>query len=148
MDNLFPHMFKNDDTCIELAIKYVLEYSRAMLEARRRGWIMGMYQIENISPCQIAELAGLTDTQEVVYAPNYEKIQSICSEPLSPAREKIKSTRHQVNKGQLELTWDDLKGSVHGSKRTNDDLAASLRDLCIELGYDPDKPEQHKKEIY
>jgi hypothetical protein len=147
MPHLFPSLTPLEDTCIEAAVKYVLEYTRSMLEARNKGHIAAMYKIEEATPCGIAELAGLA-SPDAIYAPNYEKINNICSQPFHPARETIKSTKHQVNQGQVTLEWSDLRGGMHGSKRTDDDLAEALKALTVELGYNPDKQETTEGEFH
>mmetsp|Transcript_15356 Transcript_15356/g.25602 ORF Transcript_15356/g.25602 Transcript_15356/m.25602 type:complete len:404 (-) Transcript_15356:928-2139(-) len=129
------------DTCIEVAVKYVLAYTRAMLSAREQGFIAAMYQMEQATPCQLADLAGFANPETAVYGPNYEKIDSVCSQPFSPGKEVIGiSEKTQINaEVALPLEWSDLRGGMHGSKRTDNDLETALRELTIELGYDPDQ---------
>jgi hypothetical protein len=129
-----------EDSCIEAVVKYVLEYTTAMIDARKKGFIAGMYQIETASPCDIVQLAGLTNPQDVVYEPNYEKISNICSLPFHDAKSPVELTSSDVGPGQISLEWNDLQGGMHRSNRTDDMLADALKALTIELGYDLNPP--------
>lgn len=127
------------DSCIEAATKYVLEYTLAMIDARKKGLIAGMYQIETATPCDIVEMAGLTTPKDVVYGPNLEKITSICSQPFHKAKYSIKPTVNKKKKVRIALEWSDLRGGVHRSNRTDDDLGDALKALTLELGYELDE---------
>jgi hypothetical protein len=154
MGSLFD-FYDPKDSCIEAATKYVLYYTHGMLLARRRGWISAMYRVEDVTPCQIAELAGLVvaednhdkkddnkSSSDIVYGPNRDKIQRICGSNAgtTAAKEKMSSSKYQVNQGQLILDWVDLQGGVHGSTRPKHDteLDVALRKLTMELGYEVD----------
>lgn len=129
-----------EDSCIEAMVKYVLEYTLAMIDARKKGFIAGMYQVETASPCDIMELAGLMKPDDVVYEPNYEKVSNICILPFHDAKSPIQLTGSDVEQGQISLDWNDLKGGMHRSNRTDDMLADALKALTIELGYELNPP--------
>ena len=129
-----------DDSCVEAMVKYVLEYTLAMIDARKKGFIAGMYQVETASPCDIVQLAGLMNPEDVVYEPNYEKINNICILPFHDAKSPIQLTTSDVDQGQVSLEWNDLRGGMHRSNRTDDMLADALKALTIELGYELNPP--------
>jgi hypothetical protein len=172
MGSLFD-FYDVQDSCIEAATKYVLYYTNALLEARKQGRIFAMYRVEDVSPCQIAALAGLVhedndekesskfsdlpltqifvSRDDIVYEPNLEKLQRICgsrsdagtattASTAAAAKEKLSSSKYQINQGQLTLNWVDLQGGLHGSTRPINDteLMVALRKLTMELGYKVD----------
>ncbi|KAI2510075.1 hypothetical protein MHU86_4369 [Fragilaria crotonensis] len=129
------------DSCIEAAVKYVLEYTLAMLDARKKGLIAGMYQIETATPCDIVEMAGLTTPNDVVYAPNLEKVATICSQPFHKAKSPMEpKVNEKKKKARVSLEWKDLRGGVHRSNRTDDDLGDALKALTLQLGYELNMP--------
>ena len=129
------------DSCIEAAVKYVLEYTLAMMDARKKGLIVGMYQIETATPCDIVEMAGLTTPNDVVYAPNLEKVTTICSQPFHMAKSPMKpNVNEKKKKAKVALEWSDLRGGVHRSTRTDNDLGDALKALTLQLGYELDGP--------
>jgi hypothetical protein len=158
MGTLFD-FFDPTDSCIEAATEYVLYYTHALLEARRQGRIFAMYRVEDVTPCQIAELAGLFDEEndenedskssDIVYEPNRDQMQRICGSSNADtasvaAKQKLSSSKYQINQGQLTLDWADLQGGVHGSTRPTHDteLKVALRKLTMELGYKVDDDEK------
>jgi hypothetical protein len=134
---MVPSLDETNDTCIEVAVKYVLAYNQAMLHAREQGFIAGMYQIEKATPCKLAELAGLlTSKASVVYEPNYETIASICNQPFSTGKDVLLTPENQIDTDPVvTLTWNDLKGGMYGSKRTDNELELALKQLTVQLGY-------------
>jgi hypothetical protein len=132
---MVPSLDETNDTCIEVAVKYVLAYNQAMLHAREQGFIAGMYQIEKVTPCKLAALAGLL-APSVVYEPNSQKVNSICSQPFSTGKDVILTPENQIDTDPVvTLTWGDLQGGMHGSNRTDNELELALKQLTIQLGY-------------
>ena len=118
-----------------------------------------MYRVEDVTACQIAELAGLFDEEndenedskssDIVYEPNRDQMQRICGSSNADtasvaAKQKLSSSKYQINQGQLTLDWADLQGGVHGSTRPTHDteLKVALRKLTMELGYKVDDDEK------
>lgn len=144
---LFPHHdFTGDDSysCLESAATFVVEYSNGMDAARKRGGgeIYASYKIEESTPCTVADLAGLTEENSTVYKPNLEKVAVKCGEVLGSATDLIEHSSEskggQVNKGQIQLGWNDLRGGMHGSTRRkgNTDLEKQVKALFKKFGYD------------
>jgi len=101
-----PHQNKNNNnnngnttvhitemSCIEISGYFVYEYNMAMIQATKLGYIDHLYHVEDVTPCDIVNLAGFmgnknndnknadtdTDTDDgVVYKPNKEKVINIC----------------------------------------------------------------------
>lgn len=138
---LFPEHSYKDDSCIEATAHYLVEYNQVLLKAYSNGLIDEMYRIEETSPCDVAKMAGLFDKDTTVYPPNYDMIAMLCQgfDTSSAANQVMESTKHKVNEGQVSLTWEDLKGGMHGSQRKKGDTAveSSVRSLTKKLGYDP-----------
>jgi hypothetical protein len=141
------------DSCMEAMGTFVVEYNTAMLKARDAGLIADFYRIEETSACQVAHLAGLDREETTVYPPNYKRVARICNNDLEYANRVMESTRHLVNRGQVSLTWEDLRGgSVHGSRsRRKSDASSSLeksvKTLFSQLGYDPSTVEKDSGEF-
>ena len=136
---LFPGHDFYADSCVEAAGFFVASYLEAMEAARANGTIDAFYRIEDASACDVAEAAGLLSSGATVYAPNHERIATLCDpDHHSPAQEKVQQKMNQVNKGQVQLDWQDLRGGMHGSRRKKGDrtLEERLRKLCRAFGYD------------
>lgn len=135
---LFPQHDFSGDSCIESAATFVVEYTNAMDLARKRGEISASYKVEESTPCTVAELAGLAEENSTVYKPNLEKVAAKCSEVLGSATDFIEHSEGQVNKGQVQLGWEDLRGGMHSSKRAkgNTDIEKQVKALFKKLGYD------------
>jgi hypothetical protein len=130
-------------TCWDTVSQYVIKYSRAMLKAQQDGLIHATYSIETTSVCKVAELAGFSSPETVVYQPNLNKIQTRCQntttnknnnhEPMTP------KTKFLVNKGQIQIkSWSDLLvGERHGSSLEDRSLIEDIQSLMVDLGYDP-----------
>ena len=140
---LFPSHNFYEDSCIEATGHFLVEYQTAMIEARKRGEIAGFYRIEDVSACDVADMAGLLDSNTTIYAPNYNKISHICDEnnTESPARKVVEQTENKVNTGIVKLGWKDLRGGAHGSMKKGGDttLEKQIRTLFKEFGYDESK---------
>jgi hypothetical protein len=137
---MFPfHDFSND-SCVEAAGYFLVFYNEAMIEARKRGEIDSFYRIEETTPCQVAEMAGLGSIETTVYEPNFHKIQKICNaDTKQPAQQVVQQKLNKVNLDQVHLGWKDLRGGMHGSKRKKSDLEKRVRNLYRVLGYDESK---------
>ena len=129
---LFPHHDFSRMSCIEAAGYYVYEYNDAIMKAN----IDGTYHVEEMTPCDIAKLAGFTN-ESVVYTQNKSLINEACKIENSEANKLMKSKRNLYNKGQLSLVWDDLLGGKHGSKKKEGDrdLLTRTKQLAHKLGY-------------
>lgn len=137
---LFPSHNFYEDSCIEAAGHFLVQYQNTMIEARKRGEIAGFYRIEDVSACNVAALAGLLDPNTTVYKPNSVYIANICDENNadSPARHVVERRENKVNADTVRLGWKDLRGGAHGSmKKTGDtQLEKLIRALFKALGYD------------
>jgi len=134
-DNFFA------DSCIEAAGYFMVLYLEQMAAAKKRGDIDGFYRIEETSPCEIAEMAGLLSTETTVYDPNFERISKLCDKEnntSSPAQQVVEKKLNKRNKDGLKLGWEDLLGGAHGSKRKSGDkkLQDRIKKLFKEFGYD------------
>jgi hypothetical protein len=137
---LFPSHNFYEDSCIEATASFLVEYQSAMIEARKRGEIARFYRIEDVSACDVADMAGLLDPNTTVYSSNYNKISHICDESNtgSPARKVVEQSENKVNTGIVRLGWKDLRGGAHGSMKKDGDttLEKRFRNLFKEFGYD------------
>lgn len=141
---LFPSHDYGSDSCIEATAHYILNYNLAMLKARSKGLIANMFRIEETSPCEVARLVGLMEPATTVYAPNSPSIAAICEHPTSPANQVMKVPEVPKNKRNIEvlsLKWEDLRGGLHGSRRSEGDktVERQVRELTKTLGYNPDQ---------
>ena len=147
---LFPSHDFSEDSCIEATGTFMAMYLEAMLEARNRGDIDAFYLIEKSSACDVAEAAGLLSDDTTVYAPNYKRISNLCDQDkkiVSPAQQIVEKKLNKVNKDEVKLGWQDLRGGVHGSKRKDGDLTleGKVKNLFNTFGYDGTEiPLQHK----
>lgn len=134
------HNFTND-SCVEAAAHYVLQYNHAMIEAQSNFLINGVYRVEETSPCDVAKMAGFLvndKNKKPVYPPSAEKVAKVCSsQGDSPAHQAMTSTEHKRNEGIVKLDWVDFRGGYHGSERPAGDtsLETELKDLTQKLGY-------------
>jgi hypothetical protein len=145
LEALFPplpgHDYNyTDDSCVEAAAHYVLAFHQAIMSAQLEFLVDGIFAVETSTPCDIARLAGLLGNSSeagVVYPPNAVRITRICSDTTSHANSVMKSDKHKINKGLVSLTWEDLHGGKHGSKRSPGDasLEKEVRGLAQQLGY-------------
>lgn len=147
---LFPGSDLKEASCIEAAASYVVDYNLALIEAREKGLVSDMYQIEETSPCDVARMAGLLEKEKVLYAPHYERIVRLCdivfaSDASNRAQQVMISTKHKINVGLVGLDWDDLQGGKHGSQRPEGDTALvdRVRNLMVSLGYDPNEASEN-----
>lgn len=133
---LFPQHNFSDMSCIEAAGYYVEEYNTAMVTAKARGYLDDTFRVEEVTPCDVAQLAGFME-EDVVYDSNIERILKICNDEGSKANRLMKSKKNLYNQGQLSLDWDDLLGGKHGSrKKAGDrDLKKRVEKLALKLGY-------------
>jgi len=138
---LFPEHNYTEDSCIEATAHYLVEYNQVLLKAYSKGLIDEMYRVEETSPCDVAHMAGLFELESAVYAPNHEKVVMLCEDKMSAPNQVMESTKHKVNVGQVSLNWDDLRGGLHGSNRTEGDreIEMAVRGLAKKLGYDPNQ---------
>jgi hypothetical protein len=116
---------------------YVVRYNRALLAARRKGLISSMYRYEDSTACDVARLGGFADPGAVVYRPNLAKVEARCGSDAavpSDPQKPLPSLAPGAGKGRKhpELAWADYE-RAGGSK-----LVRALRELCKDMGYDPD----------
>jgi hypothetical protein len=140
----------SDETlCVASLATHLVEYNRALLDARSSGHIDAMLQYESLTLCQLVRAAGFADADTAVYAPNVDKMHRLCgdsaNDKASSSSTTVKTDAHQTMP-QLEtktsdptmqlatLSWHDLE-AVGGTA-----LVKALKDLCAELGYDPNAP--------
>jgi len=120
---LFPQHNFSDMSCIEAAGYYVYEYNHAIINAN----IDATYHIDDVTPCQVAKLAGFMEENH---------LYTICTDEKSKGNQLVQSKTTRYNKGQLVLDWDDLIGGKHGSSRDGDrDLLKRIKELALTLGY-------------
>ena len=135
---LFPDHDYEQDSCIEATAHYLLEYNQVLMKAYSNGLINEMYRVEETSPCEVARMAGLSERESTVFAPNFDKVALLCQDSTSAANQVMESSKHKVNIGHVNLRWEDLRGGMHGSNRTEGDRAVenAVRGLTKILGYD------------
>ena len=124
-------------SCLESVAWYVIDFNRAILAARGKGLIHAMYRYEESSLCDIAKLAGFLDPEQVVYAPNQAKVLAKCG-PLSTigdASKKLPLLAKETDQTRKvpEFGWDDFRTAGGAA------LVTALKNLCKELGYNPDQ---------
>lgn len=127
---LFPHVKDWEKaSCVEAAGMYILEYSKVLLEAG-----IPRYAVEDTSLCSIAKMAGLTDPNTTIYAPNYQRVTNYCKDNDDKVLGKDQNRR---NRDLVTLGWDDLRGGYHNSSRSvgDDRLVTSIKELTVSLGY-------------
>lgn len=126
----------NADPCLQGISWYVIRFNNALLQARKLGKVAAMVRYESTSVCEIAQLAGFSDPLQV-YPPNERKFTFACGpngtnadamKPVPALATKTDSTRSLPN-----YTWDDYRDAG------GPELAKELRQLCVDLGYDPDQ---------
>ena len=129
---LFPHHNFYENSCIEAAGYFLVEYQTALIEARKRDEIKAFYRIEDSSACDVAKLAGFMNSETALYAPNQVRIAEKCGNSSSNARTVI-----EEKENSLKLGWKDLHGGMHGSmkKEGDKDLEKKVRVLFHEFGY-------------
>jgi len=137
---LFPHHNFYADSCIESTGTFMVMYLESMVEARRRGDIDAFYRIETSTACDVAEKAGLTELNTTVYAPNHVRVGHLCDMDnwTSPAQLRVEQKLNNINKFELRLAWNELRGGMHGSRRKDGDrtLEGRVRNLFAVFGYD------------
>jgi len=141
---LFPtqHNF-TDDSCIEAVGYFLYYYQNTMIEARsnNNNIIHNFYRIEDSTPCQIAELAGFYTTTDnkvtALYGPNQERISKLCSNADFEGNRVMEQKENKVNKDQVQLDWEDLRGGQHGSRQDSGsrDLEKKVQALFHAFGY-------------
>jgi len=129
------------DSCWEAVGHFVLLYNTALVNAHDRGEIASYYQIEEVSSCDIATLAGWTNPDTTVYPPHYSSISQICQkESAHTAHQIISQQKNRVNQNYVHFTWKDLRplDSTTTKKHTVTilPLETQLKDLSKRLGYD------------
>lgn len=141
---LFPQHNFSEMSCTEAAGYYVHEYNSAITKARELGLVDDQFHVEEATPCQIAKAAGFMDPDSgSVYTPSREGVLKVCTgESIdSAANQLMKSTENRYNTGLVSLSWDDLLGRKHGSRKKSgdEDLQKRIKRLTLNLGYDADK---------
>uniref|UniRef100_A0A6U2SY92 Uncharacterized protein n=1 Tax=Leptocylindrus danicus TaxID=163516 RepID=A0A6U2SY92_9STRA len=136
MNALFPqHNFLNM-SCIEAAGNYVVEYNEAMITAQSQGYLDENFHVEDMTPCDVAELAGFVD-ESALHVSSRDLVLKACSDVGGKALQLMKSTENSYNKGLVSLDWDDLSGGKHGSRKKERDrnLQKRVKKLARNLGY-------------
>lgn len=123
------------DNCLAPVAWYVIRYNNALLQARKAGRIDAMIQYEQVSLCDVVELAGFLDPQLVVYEPNLDKLTKQCNDSGANVNQRLPTLVTKVDEERKlpKYSWEDYQ-AAGGSK-----LVSALRKLCQELGYNPDK---------
>lgn len=137
----FPSHDFHADSCIEATGTFMVMYSEAMIDARAKGYLDGYFQIEESSACDVAKIAGLLSSITTVYQPNYIRINKLCGDNSTKddaAQKVVEQKLNKVNKDQVRLGWNDLKGGKNGSKRRDGDrtLESSVKNLFTVFKYD------------
>jgi hypothetical protein len=87
-DNSTASIVPKAGHCVNQFIDYVTGYYNTLLDNsnnatstsnRSSNNMVKIFKIEEASPCEVAELAGLLDPETTVYAPNHEKIKRKCA---------------------------------------------------------------------
>ncbi|GKZ00031.1 hypothetical protein MPSEU_000956500 [Mayamaea pseudoterrestris] len=139
---------EGDSLCVASLAWYLVEYNRAMIDARKQKHIHAMLQYESLSLCQLALAAGFGDVDTAIYASTVDKVQRLChSDESAPTDSKAtdahQSLPHLETKSSdptmklATLSWNDFD-AVGGTA-----LVRALKDLCRDLEYDPDAPFVH-----
>jgi hypothetical protein len=127
------------ESCLASISWYMVNYNKALLDARKQGRIHAMLHYETSTLCSLVETAGFTDAQHAVYEPNVDKVNNLCSSQSKPDVHKplveLESMTNDKSISKLpKLDWDDLK------EAGGPELVKALKELCKSLGYDPDAP--------
>ncbi len=145
---IFPSHDFYADSCIEAIGTFLVMYLESMLEAKQKGYIDALYQIEQSSVCDVAKLAGLLSENSTVYGPNHVRISNLCDKDniYSPAQQ-IVAMDNRTDNYILTFGWEDVRGGIHGSKRKlgDNELELRLKNLFIALDYNlASTPVRHK----
>ena len=117
-------------TCLQVAGYYTLEYHKAMRKAVTGGLIQQSYQVEGITPCQVASLAGFNSESEAVWRGSKERVTRVCEDPNDggDGHKTMTSTEYKVNYGKVALSKANF---------TDHKLWNELVVLTKDLGYEP-----------
>lgn len=125
--------------CVNQFIDYIAEYYNTILDesnnsaAVSRSDIMKTYKIEETSPCEVAELAGLFDADTIVYLPNREKVKRKCS-TLSDSSVDSSITTNSSYDDNEDLEMISVKRDL--IQYTTPEHLHRLRQLFARLGYE------------
>lgn len=131
--------------CVTNLVWYLVEFNRAMVNARQLGHLDAMLQYESLTLCEVARAAGFADPASAVYPPTVDKVQQLCGKdgPVGDAKGTVDAN---TKLPQLEtktpdqtmrlanLNWEELE-KVGGSE-----MVKALKEICVELGYDVEQP--------
>ena len=135
---MFPSHDFYADSCIEAIGTFLVMYLESLLEAKQKGYIDALLQIEQSSVCDVAKQAGLLSENTTVYRPNHVRISNLCTKDNtnSPAQQ-IVAMNIRTDDNTLTLGWEDIRGGMHGSKRKEGDgeLELRMKNLFIALDY-------------
>mmetsp|Transcript_24027 Transcript_24027/g.43437 ORF Transcript_24027/g.43437 Transcript_24027/m.43437 type:complete len:387 (-) Transcript_24027:303-1463(-) len=103
LDALFPeHNFASlENTCTSIMANYVLLYYNMLLDAYDRGDVDGMYHIEDVTLCDVAQFSGLLNKTDTVFGPNYEFVSELCNGDNAPGL--IGQHRNVINQGRVKI---------------------------------------------
>lgn len=133
-------VFIEDDSesCIATMSWYFVEFNRALLEARGKGYIDAMVQYETSTLCDLATIAGFTNPELAVYPPNVDRvIQTCAADDKADVHKPLPHLETKTDAKNIKLpdvNWDSFD-EAGGPKLVN-----ALKELCKDLGYDPDAP--------
>eukprot|EP00978_Attheya_sp_CCMP212_P006041 scaffold13575_cov56-Attheya_sp.AAC.1 len=103
LDALFPeHNFASlENTCTSIMANYILLYYNMLLDAYDRGDVDGIYHIEDVTLCEVAQFSGLLNKTDTVYGPNYEFVSELCNDDTAPGL--IGQHRNVINQGRVKI---------------------------------------------
>jgi hypothetical protein len=121
------YQYNGTSSYIEALGWYVVLYNQILVKATSAGLIDGVYRVEDVTVCEIADLAGLLDSSTTVYGPNHDRVAAICHGPTPPG--VLDQSQNMVNQDRVRLGWGDIRA-------ISSKLEKSLRKLFATLGYD------------
>ena len=128
------------DSCLDAVSYYVVLYNNALLQARKRGEIANFYHVEESTPCDVAEVAGLLSPNTTVYQPNYDRIAERCKVGSRhyAATHKFSKNANQINKNNFRIEWGDFNvaSSSKSGKRNTKKIETMVKELVQALGYE------------
>eukprot|EP00525_Craspedostauros_australis_P008144 CAMPEP_0198121484 /NCGR_PEP_ID=MMETSP1442-20131203/32286_1 /TAXON_ID= /ORGANISM="Craspedostauros australis, Strain CCMP3328" /LENGTH=461 /DNA_ID=CAMNT_0043780299 /DNA_START=80 /DNA_END=1465 /DNA_ORIENTATION=+ len=125
-----------DLSCLDTMAWYVVHFHNTLLNARELGMVHAMFQLEHVSPCQIATEAGFLDPT-AVDDKLATKAQGVCEERGDATdSHKFANAMQQWRKQQQQKSKEPLLELATVEAFADADLQGALKKLITDLGYD------------
>eukprot|EP00980_Cylindrotheca_fusiformis_P002457 scaffold584_cov132-Cylindrotheca_fusiformis.AAC.10 len=111
--------------CATQMMEYVVNYYNKILDNSNDNILV--YSIEETTPCEVAELAGLANAETTLYLPNHLRYIKLCGDGEN-TKDVTRSSSNVINKGRVSMT--DLLPFA------TPDRLKDIQDLYVRLGYE------------